>query len=47
MSRLNISKASFYNYVNELMQEGSLSPSLSPKCVLFRQNLDNKKGGNQ
>lgn len=40
MSELNISKASFYNYINELMTDGSLSPSLSPKSVLFRQNLD-------
>jgi len=44
MSRFNISKASFYNYVNDLMQEGSLSPSLSPKCVLFRQKLDKETG---
>lgn len=28
MSKLGISKASFYNYVNELITEGSLSPSL-------------------
>lgn len=44
MSKFNISKASFHNYVNGLIQEGSLSPSLSPKCVLFRQKLDKEQG---
>jgi len=39
MEELGISKASFYNYMNELMGKGSLSPSLSPKSIKFKQSM--------